>query len=245
MCCLYFDRYTHAVTYQQLAERSPHHPPNVSLQGFLPLDHCAASPLGKYALASAVIDLFDVVVHVFDQQDVVVQHLLVLGIVCAALTSRRSVRAATRSTCSGRLFGNDFQAVEHAAVDSRVGVVDQSPDFRNTLALTIIVGACNGREDVLHSSAEMRENSHESDDTFALVDLDLCLLNRTDLVVDELGEESLQAHGQLVQKLQEILLCSIGEVERVLAERDEYTHALDGVRRHGPIEQLRRLLGEE
>lgn len=114
--CMWYSRWR--FTYQELAERSPHHPPNVSLQGLLPLQHCAASPLGKHALASTVVDFFDVVVHVLDEQDVVVQHLLVFWIVCAALTSRRSVCTTTRSTGSGRFFGDDFEAVEHAAVDS-------------------------------------------------------------------------------------------------------------------------------
>jgi hypothetical protein len=185
-------------TYQELAERSPHHPPNIRLQGLLPLQHRAPSPLGKHVLASAIVDLFDVVVHVLDQQDVVVEHLLVLRVVRATLTSRSSVCAAAWSTGGGRLFGDDFEAVEHAAVDARVGIVDQSPDFRDTLALTIVVGSRDGREDVFHSCAEVRENPHESDDTLALVDLDLCFLDRTDLVVDKFGEESLQAHGQLV-----------------------------------------------
>lgn len=103
--------------------------------------------------------------------------------------------AAAWSTGGGGLFGDDFEAVEHAAVDSRVCVVDQSPDLCDTLALTIVVGSRDGRENVFYRCAEVRENPHESDDTLALVDLDLCFLDRTDLVVDEFGEESLQAHG--------------------------------------------------
>ena len=91
----------------------------------------------------------------------------------------------------------------------------------------------------------MWEDPHESDDTLTLVDLDFRFLDRADLVVDELGKESLQTHGQLVKELQEVLLCSIREVECVLAKRDKNTHALDGVRRHRPIEQNRRLLSEE
>ena len=210
----------------------------------MPLDHCASSPFGENALASAVVDFFDVVVHVFDQQDVIVQHRLVFRVVGASL-ARRGVVCTSWCSSGRRLFGNSLEAVEHGTIDARVGVVNESANFGHAIAGTIIVCTRNGGEDVLDCSAKVWEDSHEGNHTLTLVNLDFRLLDCANLVVDEFSEQGLQTHGQLVEELQEVILCGVCEEERVLAECSEDTNTLDRVGRHGPVEQGGHLLSEE
>lgn len=74
-------------------------------------------PVVEHSVA-ACVDFFNVVVHVLDEQNVVVEGFLVLGIALALGSHDR-----------GRLLGNDLQALKHGLVDARVGVVDHASNF--------------------------------------------------------------------------------------------------------------------
>lgn len=135
-------------------------------------------------------------VHVFDQQDVIVQHRLVFRVVGASL-ARRGVVCTSWCSSGRRLFGNSLEAVEHGTIDARVGVVNESANFGHAVARAIVVCTRDGGEDVLNCGAEVREDPHEGNDTLTLVNLDFRLLDCANLVVDEFSEQGLQTHSTL------------------------------------------------
>jgi predicted membrane protein len=74
-------------------------------------------PVVEHRVA-ACVDFLNVVVHVLNEQNMVVEGFLILGIALALGPHNR-----------GRLLGNDLQALKHGLVDARIGVVNHAPNL--------------------------------------------------------------------------------------------------------------------
>jgi len=181
------------MTHEDLAKRPPHDALDVLVQVLGSLHERLALPACEYCVfLAAVVDFFDVVVHVLDEQDVIVEHLFVLGV------------GALLSAHGGRLARDLLEAYPHCLVDAVIGCVDHGAHFHE-------IGSCGraascARIDVLDADGEVGKYAHECDDAFAFLDLDFCVLNRPDLVVDELGEEIVKSRARLCKRAKEEFL---------------------------------------
>jgi len=123
----------------------------------------------------AGVDLFDVVVHVFDEEDVVVQCFFVFGVCDSPVPVLRGH--------DGRgFFGDEFEALEHGFVDLLVRVGDREAHLERIERFPF-------RQHVLDGGGEGGECLDEADDAFALLDLDFGIFDPADLFVDEAGEQ--------------------------------------------------------
>lgn len=99
------------LAYQEFAKRAPDDSVDVERHVLI---HLRLRPLLPFAkdYVAARIDLLNVMIHVFNVQNVVVQSLLVFG-VCA--NTGDSWRLCSHG--SWAFFGNDLQRLEHGLVD--------------------------------------------------------------------------------------------------------------------------------
>lgn len=118
------------------------------------------------------IHLLHIMIHILNQQDVIIQCLLIFRITLALCSHH-----------SRRFLSNDLQALEHCLVDLLVGIVYHFPDFE-----LIVFAGCG--EHVFYCDGEVREGVHEADYAFAFFDFDFCVFDGADLLVDEAGEQA-------------------------------------------------------
>ena len=70
------------MTNQKLSKRSAHDTADICIQRLDTLIDRASAPFGEHsAVLATIIDLLNVMIHVFDQQNVVIKHFFVLVIV--------------------------------------------------------------------------------------------------------------------------------------------------------------------
>src|SRR2546423_9133238 len=74
--------------------------------------------------AGAAVNLLEVMVHVLDEEDVVIQCFLVLWI------STLSRSTLSRTSCHRTLLGNDLQALEHGFVDTAIAIIDHMSNIQ-------------------------------------------------------------------------------------------------------------------
>jgi len=212
-------------TYQQLPQGSPNDPRHIRLHCLCPIHHRLTLPFRQYTILASVFDLLDIMVHVLDDQHLIIQQLLLLLAVVRPGPRRRRT-----------FLGDDFETIKHRTVDPCVCVVDSEADISDGLCLLVVVPATDGREDVLHSRGEVWEGLHERDDALALLDLHLRVFNGADLLVDELGKEIGQPRSKTFRQLEEEVLVAVAEVKGVAAETGHNTNTLDGVERYRPVD---------
>lgn len=161
--------------------------------------------------------LLDVVVHVFDEQDVVVQGFLVF-------------RVASSLSCCRTFFGNELQAFEHGLVHSAVGIVNQCTYWK-------MVERPGRGEHILEGSREVGEGLHESNDAFALLDLDLGVFDAADLLFDETGELCCEAVVDLCYGLREEFLVSFFHLRELGFQGEEYADSVQSVLFDSPVDE--------
>jgi hypothetical protein len=157
----------------------------------------------------ASVHFFDVVIHVLDEEYVIVECLLIFWIALALGGHYRR-----------RLLSNDLQAFEHGFVHPLISVIDHASD------LELLPAVGSRWQHILNCSRKVRERLHEGNDTFALLDLDFGILNGTYLLVEEAIEETLQSFVYLLQvPCQEVLVCVL-DINKLSVDRAQNSNAL-------------------
>src|SRR6266536_6128635 len=124
---------------------------------------CAISPFLKDNVASS-FDLLDVMIHVFNEKNVIIERLLVFGVTATAcLTSSRG------------LFSNEFERLPHGTIDLRVRVIDRVTNFQG-----LRIGLRGGQH-VFNCDGKVRERLDECNHTLSLLDFHLRLLDAVNL----------------------------------------------------------------
>ncbi len=163
-------------------------------------------------------------VHVLDEQDVVVERFFVFGV--------------TRGGGGGGGFlGDEFKGFEHGFVEFGVGVVEVGADGE---------GGDDGRggDHVLDCGGEVGEGFHKGDDAFALLDLDFRVLDAADLLVDEAREESDEAVVNPCEGCGEEFLVGVFELGEFGFDGQEDADALEGVLLDYPVDHGLQVCGE-
>jgi hypothetical protein len=195
--------------YQELAQRPTDHGVNVEVHVFAILLLRLGFPVIENRVATCV-DFFNVVVHVLNEQDVVVERLLVFGVTLALGAHDRR-----------RLLSDDLQALKHGLVDARVGVVDHSSN------LQLLAVACR-RQHVLNGDGEVWECLHKGNHALALLDLDFSIFNRSDLLVEETAEETLEPLVDLLQGTREEVLVRVFDIDKLAVDSRQDSNSLPG-----------------
>ncbi|KAI7340932.1 hypothetical protein KC340_g32 [Hortaea werneckii] len=187
------------------------------------LDAIVIGLFGKNAWPPAVIHLLKVVIHVFNQKNMIVQHFFVFGVV--AHSSSRHLLCLSASAWT--FLGNDFETIKHRLVDPDVRIINQASHLHHTLRWALVVFSSHCSKHILDSSTEMWEDFDETDDALALLDLDLRVFDCADLIIDEFRPQILQFRDELVEHLQQELLICLLEIESMLAKASHHADTLN------------------
>ena len=135
-----------------------------------------------------------VVRHVLYEEDVIVQGFFVVGVVrCGRAHGLMGIMVGGEG--GGRVLGDGFEAVEHGFVNALVGVVHHASDLEVGLVVwcklvsPLFCGRGRRGDERFDGGAKGWENAHECNDAFSLFDLDFCVFDGADLLVDASVEE--------------------------------------------------------
>jgi hypothetical protein len=150
----------------------------------------------------AAVDFFEVVLHVFDQEDVVVEGFFVFWV--AGVVAGEEVRGAAAGLDAadvvvvvvvagagggggaGFILGDEVEAFPHGFVEFGVGFVDDEADLERFVAAS----RRGGGEHAFDGGGEAGKGAHEGDDAFTLFKLDFGVFDTAHLVVDEAMEKA-------------------------------------------------------
>ena len=185
--------------YEELAQWPPHDARHVLVEVLGALGGGLCLPAAEDgAGVAAVVDFFNVVVHVLDEEDVVVEDLLVfLG----------RAHGAARAE-AGCVFGDLLESDPHALIDALVGLVDGLANLARGVTHSAGAAGAAGK-DVLERCAKMGECAHEADDSLAFLQKDLCLFDSVDLGIDELVEDDAQLCVRVCQRAEQEVLAGL------------------------------------
>lgn len=161
-------------------------------------------------------DFFNVMVHVLDEEDVIIERFFIFWISCAGT---RTLILSLRPAACRAFLGDEFQALEHGLVDLLVGVIDHGPNGR-------VREVSQRGKHVFNSQGEIRECFDERDNAFALFDLDLRVFDSTDLFFYKAAKQGSYAVVDLAHDLDEEFLIRIFELRKLGLERKKHTNTL-------------------
>lgn len=131
-------------------------------------------------------------IHVLNEKDLIVESFLVF-------------RIGTRSLSSWVFSCDDFQRLKHGFVDACICLVNCFSNFK-------VVG-CG--EHGLQRQGERREDADETNNTFTLLDFDLCIFDGADLFVQKFVEEADEACMKLLKCPGEEFLARLFKIDKL------------------------------
>lgn len=105
-------------------------------------------------------NFFAVVVHVLDEEDLVVESFFVLWITCTG--ADRLGLSLHDAPCCGVFCGNEFQTFEHSLVDLLIGIINQQPNGW-------VEKVSKWWKHVFNSEGKIRKSFYKRNDAFAFL----------------------------------------------------------------------------